>query len=605
MNIKYFLTYLLIFPLLFSGTIPVSAKLFDVYQSRLPSISQRKSVATECGIKNYQGTSFQNNNLEKCLNTNSGMLGGSLNVAPYTLTAESSSTAATTTNLFGNFLPQSDSVFNLGSTNKKWNNLFVRTISVNTSTDQYLYFSPTGSNTGNNCTASSTPCLGINYTLSQIPLMNGSRFFVQATAAGVNTIDGSGTVAFASYLSNRVGVNPITNRPTYIEIDGATSNAASTTLKGLLGQHCIDITSQNLEVALKNITIDSCSSAILNDGGYLDLYGVNASNFTTRAYWGRHGGYVFMDDSVNGYTFTATGTAAFGFNVDTGSTWDTNDTHDITFNRTSPAIYLQDQSQFMNHYAVAANLIINGVTSTQPGGLLVASGSQMSWKGNINISGYNSFSNAYGIQITENGLFRHLGSGTITFNTVNQPIEIESGGTFTDVASTLYSFTNVVNYWRLANDAFNLTAVDHTASTTLFDFVANPKFGFDYRYGSLIGTNIWTGINTISGALTLTGGFSQHRLAVNTPTYNILTTDGYIAASSTSATSTYTLPNAAIVSSGYTVTIKDRSCKAGTNNITVTSTSSTIDTGGGGYIMSTNCQSTQFVSDGVGNWEID
>lgn len=114
-----------------------------------------------------------------------------------------------------------------------------------------------------------------------------------------------------------------------------------------------------------------------------------------------------------------------------------------------------------------------------------------------------------------------------------------------------------------------------------------------------------TGQITFNKTAKVAGGFIQHYTQINSSTYSVTSTDGYLSASTTSAAPTFTLPQASTLTAGFTIKIKDRSCNAAANNITVTSTASTIDTSGSSYIIGSNCAEREFVSDGVSNWEVN
>ena len=58
-----------------------NATLWDFYNGNLPTVSDRASLATECGISDYTGTYDQNIKLEKCLR-NKNILGSTTSTAP-------------------------------------------------------------------------------------------------------------------------------------------------------------------------------------------------------------------------------------------------------------------------------------------------------------------------------------------------------------------------------------------------------------------------------------------------------------------------------------------------------------------------------------------
>lgn len=117
---------------------------------------------------------------------------------PYVISAQSSSQAATTTSLFGDFLPQVDSVFNIGSSAYKWNNgFFAGTLTVGSCTgctagtgvtDSQVLFSNNGTIAGD---------AGMTYNsstdaLQVVTSVSSSRYIVGAGSSASASLQFSG-----------------------------------------------------------------------------------------------------------------------------------------------------------------------------------------------------------------------------------------------------------------------------------------------------------------------------------------------------------------------------------------------------------------------------
>lgn len=144
----------------------------------------------------------------------------------------------------------------------------------------------------------------------------------------------------------------------------------------------------------------------------------------------------------------------------------------------------------------------------------------------------------------------------------------------------------------------------------------------DARYGQLAAVNTWTDVNNFTsnvaviGDLNVSGtsafggeavclaGFTLHYVSTAI-SYSAVSGDCVIGVTSTAAARTITILNAASVSQGRLMVVKDQSGAAATNNITVKSAGGTIDgvAAGTGVAIATNYGSLSFYSDGT-NWFI-
>lgn len=131
-----------------------------------------------------------------------------------------------------------------------------------------------------------------------------------------------------------------------------------------------------------------------------------------------------------------------------------------------------------------------------------------------------------------------------------------------------------------------------------------PNF-FDLRGTASKMIAATVGTLTVLTAVFFSGAQRVNRVVVNTSTYSIASTDFYVAVSSTSQAPTITLPAASSKPSGSELIIKDRNCTANTRNITVVPTGGdTIDTASSA-VISQNCASLMFISNGSSGWEIN
>jgi len=146
-----------------------------------------------------------------------------------------------------------------------------------------------------------------------------------------------------------------------------------------------------------------------------------------------------------------------------------------------------------------------------------------------------------------------------------------------------------------------------TGSTSLFSIT-----GGTVRYSNITIPNT-TSVRAINGGTPTTftslphfGGNVKHvrKTAVTTAAVR---GDMYIGVTDTSAVRTITLPNATPAASsfylGQQLTIKDEGGLAGTNNITITPASGTID-GAASIVINTNYGSSTVIFDGTNWWSI-
>lgn len=112
---------------------------------------------------------------------------------PFTITSQSANTAATTTNQFGDILPQTDNAFSLGSAAKRWKNLqisgtlsasstsFTNVTTTNLAVTNQTALSTTGQNTTILTVTDAGGIAGLRVGSSSVRLYDSSQFLPQFT----------------------------------------------------------------------------------------------------------------------------------------------------------------------------------------------------------------------------------------------------------------------------------------------------------------------------------------------------------------------------------------------------------------------------------------
>lgn len=118
--------------------------------------------------------------------------------------------------------------------------------------------------------------------------------------------------------------------------------------------------------------------------------------------------------------------------------------------------------------------------------------------------------------------------------------------------------------------------------------------------------NSWSGSLSVDADWEIYDFLSVNRVEVGAGPYSILSSDYYLAKTAiNSGGDTLTLPSAASVGNGKIYKVKDASYSAGTNNITIDTSSGDTVESEAAFIMSVNGAAIELVSDGVSNWEVN
>lgn len=159
-----------------------------------------------------------------------------------------------------------------------------------------------------------------------------------------------------------------------------------------------------------------------------------------------------------------------------------------------------------------------------------------------------------------------------------------------------------------ANNGIAFT-YDNTAKTVemghLFGAGNNTKIRLNDTTGQqfviLDGTNL---VQLNSNRILLNGSQQIKRTAVADADYVIPPGDYLVSMESLSAPRTVTVPDASTSFAGRTYIVKDADCLAGTHNITLDPAGTDTIDNATTLVMSTNCESITFSSDGGTNWEV-